>query len=71
MDVAEEDSGAGVVEAVLDRFFDPGPGAKKRAPRAGNGVKSKRYYADPVVPARDHQLWSRGPRRAGEVLLGT
>ena len=60
MDAAEEDSGAGAVEGLLDRFFDPGPAAKKRAPRAGNGVNSERYYADPVVPARDHDLWSQG-----------
>jgi len=53
VDAAEKDSGAGAVEAVLDRFFDRGPAAKKRAPRAGNGVNSKRNYAVPVVPARD------------------
>ncbi len=71
VDVSEEDSGAGLVEAVLDRFFDPGAGAKKPAPRAGSDVKSKRYFADSSIAARAHELWSRGPRRAGEVLLGT
>ena len=58
MDTAEDDSGA--VEAVLDRFFDRGSAAKKRAPRAGNGVKSKRNYADPIVHTRDQDLWSSG-----------
>jgi len=60
VDAAEEDSGAGAVEAVLDRFFDLGPAAKKRAPRAGNGVKAKHNYADPIVHARDQDLWSSG-----------
>src|SRR5271166_1729435 len=60
------DSGAGAVEAVLARFFfDPGPGAKKPAPRAGNSFRSKRYNVGPVVAARGQHAGHRGRGEPG------
>ncbi len=49
-----------MAEALLDRFFDPDPAAKKRAPRAEVSFKYRRYFADLAAPSRDQGLWSSG-----------